>query len=116
MIQLGSPLNHWSDTKRIHVSVPDLILSGSYITGGDTFNISNPLIKTGATQPLVCLFAPSTPYIYTYIPGSNLTNGKIKIFSLANGLELPAGPYPSILLNDSADDCYMIFKKYVDLG
>lgn len=121
-ILVQQPMNHWSDTKAIHVQA-NLTFSGSYTTGGDTLNfatINRPVsIKTGAKVPMFCEINNSTKYEMKFVNNPvnpTLANGLVKIFSFATGLEIPAGPYPADLLADMNISFYAIFKKYVDLG
>ncbi len=73
--------------------------SGSYVTGGDTLDLSQqPLIPT--TQPPIQLTVQGqSGYTYVFIPGSALNNGKVKIYS-AGQTEVAAGAYPAAVVND----------------
>jgi len=75
--------------------------SGSYPTGGDTLDLSNQSFIPSAQPPRqVSLFTQTGQvYNYTWIQGSALNNGKVKIYA-AGGSELAAGAYPSTILND----------------
>lgn len=85
-----------------------LTFSGNYTTGGDTINFTtatNPQNQPAAlafgSAPLVFSLSGSIDgYTVEMVPGSGLTNWKIKIFS-ASGTELSAGAYPAGISGDT---------------
>jgi len=95
----------WSDGKMLHVigTITIQASPGTYPTGGFTLNLNDPLIKAQRT-PVVCYITPQALqgaqalYEYTYVPGSNNTNGKLKIFTA--GAEVAAGATPAGVSGD----------------
>lgn len=83
-------------TKKIRGTIA---LSGSYATGGETWNLTvfpGVPVQTGA--PVQVAVWGKAGYSYGYVPGSNLTNGKLNVM---NGTtELTAGPYPGGVTSD----------------
>jgi len=73
----------------------------TYITGGIPMNLNQSNIKASRTPLQVNVFG-SSGYIYVYVPGSDNSNGLLKIFvqgaaetdpleEMANALAIPAG-------------------------
>lgn len=87
-----------------------ITFSGSYATGGDTFDltaITKPLGTSGipggysgATIPLVIYIQGINGYSYSYVKGTTRANGKIKVSTTAN-TELAAGAYPAGVTGDT---------------
>jgi hypothetical protein len=85
--------------------------SGSYSTGGDTFDFTTVASQIGASLPPVQLWAGGTTGDnYGWIPGSALNNGKIKI-STASATELAAGTYPARISGDANIQFEAAFRK-----
>lgn len=67
----------------------------TYVTNGLTVNLNDPLIKASRAPKQVAVRSQSG-WIYAFVPGSDNTNGKLKIFTalgteLGNGVAIPAG-------------------------
>lgn len=81
-----------------------LVLSGNYTTGGDTLDLSNGGVSSAIppqSRGIAVVFVDSNGPLssiganggsFHYIPGSNPTNGKLKIFATA-GTEYASGAY-----------------------
>lgn len=91
------------------------VASGNYVTGGDTVNLTallNPAYKENAIAGYPGLIddfsVEQMPAGYggELIPGTNLTNWKLKITTTAN-TELPAAAYPAAITGDTI---YLRFK------
>lgn len=66
----------------------------TYVTGGIACSFSHPLVKAQRVPKVIWFNSPSGS-IYTYIPGTNVSNGLLKIFTgvnteLGNGVAIPA--------------------------
>ena len=70
----------------------------SYVSGGITASLASPLIKSSRVPDFVAMVG-SSGYVYNYVPGTNITNGKIKIFSGALA-EISAGTVAAGIQND----------------
>lgn len=78
-----------------------LALSSSYATGGDAWDLTRFAgfpVQTG-DQVSVSVWG-ANGYGYGYVPGANLTNGKIKVTTASN-TELAAGAYPAGVTGDT---------------
>lgn len=89
-----------------------LILSGSYATGGDTLDFTNAGVNS-AVPPAQSQNAPKVKIYsigpsgsiganggnFQFIPGTLITNGKLKIFATA-GTEYSAGAYSTDATTD----------------
>jgi hypothetical protein len=91
--------DHWSDTKRIQ-AVGSVTPSGSYSTGGDTMALGSTAIKSSSIPSYVDM-GGSGGYLYSYVKGTTINNGKMKIVVSSTGLELAAGAYPAGVTSDS---------------
>jgi hypothetical protein len=87
----------WSDGVMLNVLGTLAVSAGpdTYATNGLTVNLNDPLIKA-QRAPLFAAIYSSGGYTYYFTPGSNNTNGKLKIFTalgteLGNGVAIPAG-------------------------
>lgn len=92
--------------------------AGNYPAGGDLFDLT-PLIGQAGKNgyPFVANnppygedFTTSTGYTISYIPGTTLANGKLKINTTA-AAELGAGAYPAGLIADTNVQGELIFDK-----
>jgi len=87
--------------------------SGSYATGGDTLDFTTVAAQIGASQPPVHLWAGGTTGdAYSWIAGSALNNGKIKI-NTASATELAAGTYPARISGDTNIQFEATFRKLI---
>jgi len=88
-----------------------MTFSGSYSTGGDTFDLTTVMgqrvlgrVFQAGKAPLYGYAAGSGGYSFGVIPGTgaapNLANGKIKISTTA-ATELAAGAYPAGITGDA---------------
>lgn len=95
--------DHWSDGKRL-TAIGTLTASGSYVTGGDTLSFldGSGIIKTSKFGGSVsmCQIYGTTGDQYSYIPGTDPSNGKVKINTASNS-ELGAGAYPARITGDT---------------
>ena len=89
-----------STGKQVYV-LGTLTATGSYVTGGDTLDLTNQsLIPAGALPKQLSVFTQTGQvFTYAWILGSALTNGKLKIYQ-AGGTELAAGAYPAGITAD----------------
>src|SRR5271169_2159264 len=102
-------VDHWEDTKRFHL-VGTLVGSGNYALGGDTVNLTNPVIKSGSAP--IYMSAQTSGYNLVGLPGayqSTPPSAKLQIFVDSTGLELAAGAYPAALQVAGSIAVYMIF-------
>ena len=82
-------------TGRLETFRVDFVLSGSYSSGGETVDLTafpRMHVRDKAKIRRFEIYSTNGVYSYSYVAGSNLTNGKIKIFT-ALGTELGAGAY-----------------------
>lgn len=87
-----------------------LTISGNYVPGGDPLNLQTGDVPADLIPalPVLIVSQDSTPgtnlFVYIYVPGTNLSNGKVQVFTGAaaqTGLtELAAGAYPAGVLAD----------------
>jgi hypothetical protein len=91
-------IDHWSDTKRVHV-VGTLTASGNYPLNGDIIPVNNPLIKSGSS-PIwaVAQGLGGYNYVVTSVPGSTPPAAILRVYADSTGLELVAGAYPAGLI------------------
>jgi hypothetical protein len=90
-----------------------LTASGSYATGGDTLDFTTVAAQIGASVPPVQLWAGGTTGdAYSWIPGSALNNGKIKI-NTASATELASGAYPTRISGDANIQFEAAFRKLI---
>ena len=77
---VGSLIDYgtWSDGKRMHV-IGTLAFSGSYTTGGETLDFGAGGVQT-SQPPLIILFPFLAGYQIQYVPGTDASDGKIKIY------------------------------------
>lgn len=96
----------WDDGKRLHLT-GNLVFSGNYTQGGDTANLGLYQIKSAST-PEHFFIMGQTPNSYSFVPGSTISNGMIKVFTPT--AELSGGPYPNAVLSDFVS-FFAILKK-----
>lgn len=105
---IAAALTNISNSKSTTARTLALTFSGNYTTGGDTLDltqITNPGYLPGGKQfgvlpKRVTIDNEPDGYGLEWIPGSNLTNGKIRVTTTAN-VELAAGAYPAGITGDS---------------
>ena len=102
-------LQTWEDTKRFHALVT-FTFSGNYVGGGDTVSFNNPLIKSNSVPCMVNINGQSK-YLYGWVPGTTISNGKIKIFVPNTGVEF-SGAYGSDITGDVVV-AHCIFPKHI---
>jgi hypothetical protein len=95
--------DRWYDSKREFV-VATVVLSGSYVSGGDTLNLStistnSSLLPLQADITSQASTAAQALNAYLYVPGTNQTNCKIRCF-IGSAAELAAGAYPAAATGD----------------
>lgn len=95
--------------------------SGSYTTGGDTFDLTaitrpvgSPPIPGGAqaTAPIPTQVTINSVngYSYSYVKGTTRANGKFKVNTTAN-TELTAGAYPAGITGDTIT-AQIVFPRF----
>lgn len=105
----------WDDGNRIHVT-GTVAASGNYSTGGDTLDLSQSTSIAATKAPIqgTAWMDGLSGYDYVFIPGSALSNGKVKIFQQGSSAgafpELASGAYPGAVASDTIT-FYGIFKK-----
>lgn len=109
MALVATVKDHWEDTKRVHV-VGSIVATGNYVTGGDTVSFGLPLIKSNST-PAYLVANGLSKYLLSFVLGSNIGNGKIKITIPDTGLELAQAAYPAAITGDTIT-FYGIFHKH----
>lgn len=68
----------WHDGKVLNV-IGTVVLTGSYPTGGDPLDLTGKGIQT-AQKPIIARIDTRTGgFKTTYIPGTSLANGKVKV-------------------------------------
>jgi len=101
--------DHWSDTKRIHVTGV-LTPSGSYTTGGDPVPITSPLIKSASLPVYAHAYGASA--VYDYLVTLSAGVPAVKVVTRSTGAELAAGAYPAGIISDLMG-IYIIFPKFI---
>ena|SRR5690348_13345639 len=105
----------WDDGKRIHVT-GTIAASGSYVSGGDTLDVSQARIMATSQPPIqgTVTVDGMSGYDFVFSPGAAMNNGKVKVFQqgAAAGAfaEVAAGAYPGAITSDTIT-FYGIFKK-----
>jgi len=105
----------WDDGQRVHVA-GTIAASGSYVSGGDTLDLSKYPVIASAGAPIqgTAWIDGLAGYDYVFYPGSAMNNGKVKIFQQGASAgafpELAAGAYPGAITSDTIT-FYGIFKK-----
>ena len=108
-------IDSWDDTKRVHVA-GTINASGSYVSGGDTLDLSQfpSIASTRAPIQGTAWMDGLAGYDYVFTPGSAMNNGKVKIFQQGASAgafpEVAAGAYPAAITSDTIT-FYGIFKK-----
>lgn len=106
---LATALQYIDPTRRRIRRVVKLTFSGSYTTGGETLdfttqtNPNNWEMPKWARKPTGFDVENSTPgYKFEILPGTLLTNWKVKITDLTNaGAELAQSAYPAAITGDT---------------
>lgn len=79
-------------------SVP-LTFSGSYVAHGDTLNLAGMVPSTQVPFFVAIVGLDAAGYLAAYVPGTDITSGKVKILEDAGSAgafaELAAGSYPA---------------------
>lgn len=88
---------------KFEAKVP-LAFSGNYVTGGDTIDLRTMIKATRATSVLSVKILGQAGYDYRFLPGTDLSNGKVMIFDVGAAgaeTELAAGAYPAAITGDT---------------
>ncbi len=98
----------WFDGKMMHYhgTIAISASTDTYPTGGLTLSLVLPLIKSTRLPQFVKVWGQSkqsgqTQYDYSYVPGTTLANGVLKIFT--GGAEVSAGATPSGVSGDKIE-------------
>lgn len=98
----------WSEGKMFHVvgTVDFDPSAATYATGGNTVNFNDPLIKAQRAPVMVVLQSlVGSGYLYSYVPGTDNTNGKIMVLTGAAAqsplTEFTAGAVPAGVSGDT---------------
>ena len=94
-------LKSWQDNDGYNVIGNMTVQAGPnlYVVGGIAFSLSSPLIKA-SRPPLMVSFVGQNGQYYAYVPGTNISSGKLKLFS-AFGTELTAVAIPAAVSGDT---------------
>lgn len=87
----------WTDGQRLHIT-KQIVLSGNYTTGGENLSLAINNVKTSTVPYYVDVQGLTGAYTYKFIPGSNLTNGHLKVFNGTS--EIASGAYPANVVAD----------------
>lgn len=93
VVNMEGKLQHVYGTISVSAS-PDV-----YVTGGLALDLSDGSVKASRT-PIWIEFTSANGYTVTYVNGSNITNGKLKVLTAAN-TELAAAAVPANLSGDT---------------
>ena len=108
---LAITITHYDTSNRSIYIFGTLAASGSYATGGDTLDFTTVGAQVDASQPPVSFWAGGTTGdSYSWIVGSALNNGKVKI-STTSATELAAGTYPARISGDTGIQFEATFRK-----
>lgn len=89
-----------------------LVVSGSYATNGDVVNLATIIPARLAKLPLSVSFDGTKGYDADYVPGADLTLGKVRFWSAA-GTELVAGAYPAALTGATTLQATIVTDKFI---
>jgi hypothetical protein len=94
----------WYDGKKLFI-VATIVPSGSYVSGGDTLNLSGLGIPSSQVPFAVDInslagTAAQALNTYTWVPGTTQANGKMRAF-IGSSAELAAGAYPAAATGDT---------------
>ena len=99
-------VDQWHDGKRQHL-VGTIAASSSYVTGGDTLDLSDDLLPSQEV-PVAMEIHGEAGFVYNYIPGTDLSDGKVMTRyadydAVADGalIEIPAAAYPAGVTGDT---------------
>lgn len=91
--------------------------SGSYVAGGDTLDFTTVMgaahgigVFVASLPPIDGQGSTTTGYDADFVPGTTLSNGKVKFLTGAN-TEISASAYPSQLIADTNINFEFIFDK-----
>ncbi|MBI4872713.1 MAG: hypothetical protein HY814_14235 [Candidatus Riflebacteria bacterium] len=80
-----------------------LVFSGNYPTGGDILNLTlfaGAAVKRQAPVAVRIWGKGTSNHFYGYVPGADLTDGKVIVTLVTTGAELVAGAYPAGVTGD----------------
>lgn len=97
-------VKQWWDGKKLWVQA-NIALSGSYVQGGDTVNLTGLGIKSSQAPFAVDVVstagtAAQAANLYQWVPGTTQANGKLRCF-IGAVTELAAGAYPAAATGDT---------------
>ena len=85
--------------------------SGSYSTGGDTLNLGG--LIPGKTLPFNVDFQSQAGYVYTWVPGTDITNGKMQVHvNTGAGVNLPLPEHTAAAYNAGVTGDVISFQAY----
>lgn len=88
---------------RLFFTLATLTFSGNYVAGGDVLNLVGGAIHSNKA-PVFVVIQGDTGYTYTYVNGTDLSNGLIRVFqpagAAAPAAELPVAAYPAAIPTD----------------
>jgi len=98
MAATATLVKQWWDGKKIWAQV-NIVLSGSYVQGGDTcslaaLGIKSSLVPFSFDLQSTAGTAAQAVNLYQWVPGTTQANGKIRCF-IGAVAELAAGAYPA---------------------
>ena len=99
-----TPNKVWYDGKKIWV-VATVVLSGNYVSGGDTLNLAGiapGVAKLPIMSDIQSLASTAAQALntYTFVPGATLATCKMRCF-IGAAAELAAGAYPAAATGDT---------------
>jgi hypothetical protein len=94
-------ISQWFDGKRLWVHLT-LTFSGSYVSGGDTLDVSKIGIKSSGPLAGLGDINGQSATAYTFVVGTTLANNLVKCFQGALA-EVAAGAYPGSITGDTVN-------------
>lgn len=86
----------WHDSKRLTV-VGTIAASGTYPTGGDTLSFAGVKGVLSSTPPTTVQIAGSSGFIYQFVAGTTIANGKMKVLvATTGGTNIPLAEHTNV--------------------